>query len=359
MKILHIICALGFLSTGCITSYNLEHDTNELLLVVDGKITQKNVPHELVLRRSSGTGSTDFNAVLDARITLFDGVGNYEEYYQEGNGTYVLNGEALLRTPGKSYYIEIELPNQHIYRSYPQTMPEVIKPEKLYFEVEKIEELGDLENTITKRYINFYINTPLFNDNEEYNFIWRMDHAFSFAELKCHPLQTPKTCFILRKLVNDDIKIFSGMNLSGGKLEGFRVGSILVSPDWEFYEKHFFNVAQHSISREAFEYWDTVKKVAQSTGSIFDTPPAPISGNIYNVDDPEERVLGFFEVSSVDTIRTYTFADDLEPLVISDRCSPYEWRSFRDPVCCNCLEIPDSQVQRPYYWSFLLEEDKQ
>ena len=232
-------------------------------------------------------------------------------------------------------------------------MPEVMIPEKLYFEVEKIEELSDLENTIILRYLNFYINTPVFKNNQDFHFIWRLDHAYSFTELQCNPLKPPWICYITRKLTNDDIKIFSAENLSGSKLEGFRVGSIPVFPNWEFFEKHFFNVAQHSITREAYKYWETVKQVAQSTGSIFDTPPAPINGNIYNIDDPDERVLGFFEVSAVDTIRTYTFAQDLEPLVIIDRCSPYDWRTFRDPVCCNCLSIPDSQLERPSYWGYV------
>jgi len=356
MKKGYILHILFVFLTGCISSYNLEHDTNEFLLVVNGKITQENTQHELTLRRSTATGSTDFNAVPGARVSLFDDLGNREEYYEIEKGKYVLEGNVLERIPGKSYYIEIQLPDQKIYRSVLQTMPEVMKPDKLYFKLEEIEELSNLENTIIKRYLNLYLNTPVFRENQNFHFIWRLDHAYSFAELQCHPLKTPVTCYITRKLLSDNIKIFSSEDLAGGKLEDFNIGSILVFPNWEFFEKHFFNVAQHSITKEAYDYWETVKKVAQSTGSIFDTPPAPINGNIYNINDPEERVLGFFEVSAVDTIRTYTFAHDLEPLVIEDRCSPYIWQSRRDPACCNCLEIPDSKLERPGYWGYLNDE---
>ncbi|MGD9327468.1 MAG: DUF4249 domain-containing protein [Cyclobacteriaceae bacterium] len=352
----YIIYVLFVFLSGCISSYNLENDNSEPLLVVDGKITQENTQHELTLRRSTATGSTEFNAVTGARISLNDDIGNFEAYYESGNGKYLLEGSVLERVPGRSYYLEIQLPDERIYRSVPQTMPEVMKPDKLYFKLEEIEEISDLENIIIKRYLNLYVNTPVSKDNLGFHFIWRVDHAYSFAELQCSPLKPPVTCYITRKLISDNLKIFTSEDLSGGILQDFRVGSIRVLPNWEFFEKHFFNVAQHSITREAYVYWETVKKVAQSTGSIFDTPPGPINGNIYNVNDPEERILGFFEVSAVDTIRTYTFATDLEPLAIEDLCNPLVWQSWRNPECCDCLLIPDSHLQRPEYWGFLRED---
>jgi hypothetical protein len=343
--------------SGCISSFNLDHNTNQYLLVVDGKITQKDTRHELILRRSTATGSAHYNPVANASVRLYDEEGNYEDYFPADKGKYILEGNVLDRIPGRSYYIEIILPNERTYRSVLQKMPEVIKPDKLYFELEEIEELNNLENTIMRNYLNLYINTPIFKNEKDVHFIWRVDHVYSFTELFCHPLKPVDVCYISRKLQSDDIKLFTSEELSGGKLEHFRVGSIDILPSWEFFEKHFFNVAQHSITREAYDYWNTVKLVAQSTGSIFDTPPSPIQGNIYNINDPDDRVLGFFEVSAVDTIRTYTNAEDLEPLYIEDRCDPYNWRTRGNPGCCNCLEIPDSQLERPEYWGFIREEE--
>jgi len=357
MKNILIIYVFLILLSGCITSLDLEHDNNRFLLVVDGKITQKEIPHELLLNYSKSYGSTSTNPVIGAKIKLVDGDGNFEEYIEEINGRYILYGNDLQRSPGKSYHVEIELSNNKKYSSTPQVMPEIMKPEKIYYETVMIEETTDLENISSKRYLNIYINTPVIKNNQNFYFNWRVDHTYSFAEISCHPLKPAVVCYIKRKFDNEDVKIFSSENLSGGMLEGFRVASVYLFPDWEFYEKHFYNVAQHSITKEAFTYWETVNKVAQSTGSIFDTPPAPVNGNIYNIENPDERVLGFFEVSAVDTIRTYTFADDLEPIAVSDRCSRlYYYKSIGDPACCDCLTIRDSQLERPLYWGYLHEE---
>ena len=127
MKIKQLLYGLIFLLPGCISSYNLEHDTNEYLLVVDGKITQKDTRHELILRRSTSTGSTDYNPVSDARVTLYDDEGNHENYFPVYNGKYVLEGNVLDRVHGKSYYIEIILPDEILKNYLSEKAMEVFK----------------------------------------------------------------------------------------------------------------------------------------------------------------------------------------------------------------------------------------
>lgn len=62
----------------------------------------------------------------------------------------------------------------------------------------------------------------------------------------------------------------------------------------------FLEIHQTSISQRAFSYWSLVFQQLTNFGSPFDTPPAPIEGNIFNVNDPDETVLGFFGVSKVE-----------------------------------------------------------
>jgi hypothetical protein len=348
MRLRYILYLIGFLITGCISpfEFEFENDANNSLLVVDGIITQKDSPHELSLRYSASYGSVT-TPVKQAKVTLYDENGNHKDYIEMEDGKYVLFKNTIPRNPGNSYFIEIRLFNGKKYRSRSQIMPEVMKPEKIYYDLVKREKINVLGNFTLQWYLNIYISTPVTRNNQKSFFRWRVDHVYSFRE-QCASSTSWKTCYIKRKLT-DDIKNFSSENLSGGFLEGFIAASLLVSPTWEFNEKHFYNVAQHSITKEAYKYWETVNKIAQPTGSIFDTPPAHINGNIYNIDDPDERVLGFFEVSAVNTIRTYTYAHDLEPLYIRHKCSIAR---FPDPTCCNCLTIPDSDLERPHYWDY-------
>ena len=73
-------------------------------------------------------------------------------------------------------------------------------------------------------------------------------------------------------------------------------------------------VKQYSLSREAFEFWNNLKKVNESGGSIFDEQPYLVISNVTCLNDPGERVLGYFQVSAVKQERMYITAHELDDL---------------------------------------------
>ncbi len=64
-------------------------------------------------------------------------------------------------------------------------------------------------------------------------------------------------------------------------------------------------VRQHSLDAPAFRYWDELKKNANTQSGLYDRLPSITPGNIWNVEDPEERILGFFGVSGVSEKRLF------------------------------------------------------
>ncbi len=333
---------------GWIEPMEINNDENRFDLVVDGGITQKEAPHKLFLSRMGGYGYAKRIHVGDTRITLYDSRGNYETYLEDPyNEYYLLSGNLMERKPGESYYIEIFLNENNIYRSRPQIMPDPVTADTVLAEKDFTEELNDYGNIVRKNYVNVFVQTAIKKDQKDLCFIWRVDEAYSFTELKCHPLHNPKVCYIKRMIIQEEMRIFSSENMTEGYLKDFLVARVFVYPLWEHFEKHFYNVAQHVITKDAYQYWETIRKIAQPSGSIFDTPPAPIPGNIYKLGDPEARV---FEVSAVNTVRTYTLRQDLHPLTITDRCPYFNWQTANDPPCCECLALANSEIQRPHYW---------
>ncbi len=57
-------------------------------------------------------------------------------------------------------------------------------------------------------------------------------------------------------------------------------------------------VEQMSITEEAYTYLSKLQ-LSLFTGGPFDAPPAPVKGNIISLDDPNEKVLGYFTVSAI------------------------------------------------------------
>ena len=74
---------------------------------------------------------------------------------------------------------------------------------------------------------------------------------------------------------------------------------------------------------------------------------------MYNVDDAEEEVLGYFEVASGSVIRFVTFRSDI-PFEQALECQydpglGFNPNNYRD-YCINCLLIRNSTLIRPDFF---------
>ena len=101
-------------------------------------------------------------------------------------------------------------------------------------------------------------------------------------------------------------------------------------------------VKQYCISKDEYDFWDNLKQVNESGSDIFAKQPFPVISNIHNINNPKERVLGFFQVSAVKQKRMFIpFSAIIRlhlPFFHSDMCeriekSPAEYSTpFGPPV---------------------------
>jgi hypothetical protein len=70
-------------------------------------------------------------------------------------------------------------------------------------------------------------------------------------------------------------------------------------------------VQQYALTKEAFAFWENLKKNTENLGSIFDAQPSQLTGNIHNVDKPEEPVIGYISAGTVTKKRVFIAKDNL------------------------------------------------
>lgn len=76
-------------------------------------------------------------------------------------------------------------------------------------------------------------------------------------------------------------------------------------------ERYSILVKQYALSKEAYEFWQNLKKNTESLGSIFDVQPSQLTGNIRNLNDVNEPVIGYVSVGTVATKRLYVNKADV------------------------------------------------
>ncbi|MES2647210.1 MAG: DUF4249 domain-containing protein [Bacteroidota bacterium] len=92
------------------------------------------------------------------------------------------------------------------------------------------------------------------------------------------------------------------------------------------------NVRQFALSKEAFEFLEKMKKNTESTGSIFDPQPSELKGNIRSVTDPNEPVIGFVNISSLQEKRLFIYNNQLPGWNHNYPCLRQEIQNHPDSV---------------------------
>ena len=76
---------------------------------------------------------------------------------------------------------------------------------------------------------------------------------------------------------------------------------------YRLHTKYHIEVVQYALTEGAFNFWNLVSSQQENQGTIFDTPPAVIRGNISNVNNAREVVFGYFGASAVSRSSLYIF----------------------------------------------------
>ena len=356
-KIIFINLLFGiFLIIGsCIDPFTIELEEGQVFLVVDGEFTPEKRPHLLELYYTNSQVSRRRTPTEGATIELVSGEGERELYTEIDKGIYQLKGEKIEGEENGEYFVKIKLVNGAEYQSVPAKMPRQIKGDSAYIRFNFLEETL-ITGAITKTsFLEVFVDSPLPQNDSDYWLKWEVSTLYSFPEIMCGPLgPPPDICFIPGKNDPQQLMLLNGERFGNGRVERLKVNEKrLVSNNFEYRGRHYFLVNQQSINKETYDYWEKVNRVANQTGSIFDAPPAGIPGNIYNVNDPEEMVLGYFELTHTDSLRAYITAGELSndfkfPTLVCPTSSSSFFEFFRE--CCDCTRIENSTLNRPAWF---------
>ncbi|TDQ14651.1 uncharacterized protein DUF4249 [Algoriphagus boseongensis] len=353
-----VLLFLGFNSCVDQISFPLEKPETERL-IVSGLFTNLDEPHTVFLSQTTSqareplftggffTLNDEPRPVRGAIVRLVvPSLSTSFNYNEIRPGEYEL-GKVGITQEGLEYYLQIEIQGK-TYRSVPQKMPELIGSDELSVAVERAR-LEDNPDAALAIISTAYTLPEVVGG---YYLRWTVDEAY-FWDLTFFPNpfnKPPPNCIVFGFPDPERITLVNGdlLNQAGAKSTQIVAKRLI---DQSFLSRHYFNVRQLSITKETYEYWRKVRELVNNTGSVFDSPPAPIRGNIYNVSDPDEVVLGYFEVAKASVERIYTTRADI-PFFIEKECEyiPGKSAQLYEPTCLSCSVFPRSQEPFPEWW---------
>lgn len=267
-KILNILFLSLLFFSSCQDVIDLEVPDGDIQLIVDGWLTDQEGDKQVLLSYTSNYfDNTQPPSVEGALVVLFNELGPVDTLLEKEPGKYITDyvGEV-----GQTYHLYIQTENGEEYESNPETLryvPAITNIKYEFKEESAFEEEG--------YYVSIDTEEPL-GVGDHYRWKQFVNDTF---------LNTP----------------FDLLYASDEFVDGNPILDFEVSIDPLELGDHC-RVQQLSISEEAYEFFTQLQLKTAFVGSLFDSPPAALKGNIVRIDDPAKQALGYFGVSALSEI---------------------------------------------------------
>lgn len=264
----NIIFSIFFLAlfiTACQDVVELDLPDGDTLLVIDGWITNQEGEKQVLLTATANYfNNTTTPKVSNALVILYNENGVVDTLQEKEAGQYITEHVGKI---GSKYHLYIRTAAGEEYESLPELLRFVPEIDSIYYEFK--EETAFQEE-------GYYVKIDTYEPQgvgDHYR--WR-----KYANEKY--LNTPfELLFATDQFVDGNPIIGFEVNIEPLKL-GDR-----------------FKVEQMSISQAAYDFLLQLQAQTAFVGSLFDTPPSALKGNVKRIDKSGNDALGFFGAAAV------------------------------------------------------------
>jgi hypothetical protein len=346
------LITICILMCGCVEPYYLSIEGNQRSLVIVGQITDLEGYHYINISRSSPQNDPQETPEEGCQVEVLDDKGNSFLFYESEPGMYEqwLNQDFL--SAGTQYRLHVTTADGKEYQSEYDSLLPCPPIDSVYYHPE-IVETSDPEDPLYG--IQFYIDLEASDEYaRSYNWVleetWEYHVPYHIQYIWDGTVREMEYPFIFKRCWKTEsiheINTLTTRHLNSNKFSKYPL-QYVSSETNRLRLKYSLLIKQHSLSDAAYNYWDQLKIQSQESGGLHEIQPVNIRGNISNIHDPSELVLGNFYASSVTEKRVF---------VSEDFDFPYYW--FR---CHLDLILPDElTIYRDYpIYLLSLDEDDQ
>jgi hypothetical protein len=294
---------------GCVDPVPLTSIHHEQVIAIEGYITSDFMPQQIKISTTSPLGTRRFVPVNEAAVTIQDQVGNTYPAYESSPGVYLTTPFA--GTVGRSYSLHIttkggetyksdevvlkDVPNiGSIYAIYPSPEPYASDGIQIYVDSP---DPAHLTSFYRWEYEYTYeIQTPLISRLE-----WLGGNSVNVRSMpvdRCWPSDTSR-----------NILIQDNSHLAQSGVKAFPI-KFIPADGRDLAVKCSILVRQYPLDEVMYRYWNQIRKVNETQGTLFDIQPGPVQGNVRSTSNPDETVLGFFDAGVVKTKRAFFVPHD-------------------------------------------------
>tara|TARA_R110002073_G_scaffold108336_1_gene243303 strand:+ start:12130 stop:13308 length:1179 start_codon:yes stop_codon:yes gene_type:complete len=330
-KILYYVSFLILLTTfnSCIEEFNAGTVEFEDAIVIEASITSEFKFQKILLSRTHKFEEDNPSVETGATVLVTSSSNTTYTFNETEPGVYTSDIQFSAQ-PSISYQLSVTASNGRGYISQPTELTSNTSAIEDIYAIRETNEDGvdgigiyidNFDPTDTSKYYGYEFE-------ETYQIIapfWNPNDLVLVPATATTPLTTavvPRTqeereCYTT---VNSIGRLLTDTNL----LTEDRVSRFLVKffpiDDIRLSSRYSILIKQYTQSAEAYNYLETLNEFSSSESLFSQNQPGFLAGNIFSTNNTNEKVLGFFEVSSV--VEERVFVDRSE---LFDVNQPFDW----------------------------------
>lgn len=307
---LHIvfICLYSFLINSCIEPITIEPETFDEALVVEAIITNELKRHKISLSRTYSLNHSGPATENNAKVIVLDDQGNTFTFFESTSGNYI-SSTAFAAEPNRAYRLSITTSNGKNYESKPTILTSTTQIDEVNIKTE----IND-DNVLG---VSVYVNSFDPSGNSNY-YRYEYEETYKIIAPRWSPYnsvitdtgeidieersQEEEVCF--KTQYSTDIIQTQTTNQTEDRVTQ-KLIRFLPSDDFIISHRYSILVKQYVQSLEAYSYYRILDELSSSESLLSQNQPGFITGNIMSVNNANEKVIGFFDVSSVSTKRIF------------------------------------------------------
>jgi hypothetical protein len=303
----------------CIDPYRPKLNAFESLLAVDAFLTNENRLYNVKLSRTVPAQNIKPSMVSGALVIIKDGNGNNSQLQQTSPGLYQTDSIHFQGEIGNTYTLYIKTAEGTEYESEPCLMYPVQQIDSVYF----VKDQEIINNgSETNQGLRILLDSRSGNENKYFRWIYNEWWKFSVPNPKEFDYinestitkvdQIKQVCW--KNNISNEIIIQSAEFSQSQGIEKKPILFIASDKSDRLLIQYSIEVKQLSLSKNEYEFWYRMQQINESGGDIFEKQPFSIASNIHNINNPDEQVLGYFQVSAINQKRIYITPSSISEL---------------------------------------------
>lgn len=307
------IAIIALILVACVKHYEPVIESKDAVkFVVTGEVNKGDEVQRINVSTTSPVSSPKYFPVTGCVVKIIDGKGNSYLATDMQDGNYEAKIPESELTPGNSFKVDIVVPGGiNIVSDFEQIhdCPEV---DSLYYMIETIPASNP---AFVIKGIRFYTNLDARNMDSRY-FRWEAIesyeyHAFYpieyFYDGKLNHILPPdhsrQICWKTAPV--NTVLTLTTKNLAQNKYNFFPLHFVDNISTPRLVYGYSLLLRQYALSEAAFNYWEKLRTNSVGQGGLYEKQPLVIKGNLHNITNPEQDILGFFSAATVTSKRIF------------------------------------------------------